>query len=58
MASLRLPAWSAWGYDLLNACNGFVAALATATACIESGAAKRILVVRDGLIISDEAVRK
>jgi 3-oxoacyl-[acyl-carrier-protein] synthase-3 len=41
----RLGASRAWGYDLLNACNGFVAALATATAFIESGHARRILVV-------------
>lgn len=41
----RLGAARAWGYDLLNACNGFVAALSTAAAFIEAGRAKRILVV-------------
>jgi 3-oxoacyl-[acyl-carrier-protein] synthase-3 len=41
----RLGATRAWGFDLLNACNGFVAALSTATAFIESGRAKRVLVV-------------
>lgn len=41
----RLGATRAWAFDLINACNGFVAALANATAWIESGRAKRILVV-------------
>jgi len=41
----KLGAARAWGYDLANACNGFVAALSTATAFIESGRATRILVV-------------
>jgi 3-oxoacyl-[acyl-carrier-protein] synthase-3 len=41
----RLGAARAWGYDLLNACNGFLAALATATAFIEAGRARRILVI-------------
>lgn len=41
----QLGATKAFGYDLLNACNGFVAALSTAAAFIESGHAKRILVV-------------
>jgi len=41
----RLGATRAWAYDVLNACNGFVAALASATTWIESGRAKRILVV-------------
>jgi 3-oxoacyl-[acyl-carrier-protein] synthase-3 len=41
----RLKAAKAWGFDLLNACNGFVTALATASAFIEAGRAKRILVV-------------
>ncbi|MEK7415384.1 MAG: beta-ketoacyl-ACP synthase 3, partial [Planctomycetota bacterium] len=41
----RLGASRAWGYDLVNACNGFVAALSTATAFIESRRARRILVV-------------
>jgi 3-oxoacyl-[acyl-carrier-protein] synthase-3 len=40
-----LGAKKAWGFDLLNACNGFVAALSTAAAFIESGRAKRLLVV-------------
>lgn len=41
----RLGAVRAWGFDVINACNGFVAALSTATAFIESGHARRILVV-------------
>lgn len=41
----QLGATKAFAYDLLNACNGFVAALSTASAFIESGHAKRILVV-------------
>lgn len=41
----RLGAARAWAFDLLNACNGFVAALANAATWIESGRAKRILVV-------------
>jgi 3-oxoacyl-[acyl-carrier-protein] synthase-3 len=41
----QLGATRAWGYDLLNACNGFVAALSTAAAFVEAGRAKRILVV-------------
>lgn len=41
----RLGASRAWGFDLVNSCNGFVAALATACAFIESGRARRILLV-------------
>ena len=41
----RLGADRAWGYDLLNACNGFLAGIATATAFLESGRAARILVI-------------
>ena len=41
----ELGAKRAWGFDLLNACNGFVAGLSTAACYIESGRAKRILVV-------------
>jgi 3-oxoacyl-[acyl-carrier-protein] synthase III len=41
----KLGATKAFGFDLLNACNGFVAALSTAAAFIESGHSKRILVV-------------
>lgn len=41
----QLGAHRAWGFDLLNACNGFVAALSTAACYIESGRAKRILVI-------------
>jgi 3-oxoacyl-[acyl-carrier-protein] synthase III len=40
-----LGATTAWGYDLLNACNGFLAALTTAASMIEAGRAKRILVI-------------
>jgi 3-oxoacyl-[acyl-carrier-protein] synthase-3 len=46
----RLGATRAWGYDLLNACNGFIAALATAAAFVEAGRARRILVVGGDLI--------
>ncbi len=41
----RLGASRAWAFDVINACNGFVAALANATTWIESGRARRILVV-------------
>ena len=41
----ELGAVNAWGFDLLNACNGFVAALASAASFIEAGRAKRILVI-------------
>ena len=41
----RLGATQAWGFDLLNACNGFLTALATATSYIEAGRARRILVI-------------
>lgn len=41
----RLPQCRAWGYDLVNACNGFVAALSSAVGQIESGRCQRILVV-------------
>ena len=41
----ELGAKRAWGFDLLNACNGFVTALSTAACYIESGRAKRILVI-------------
>jgi 3-oxoacyl-[acyl-carrier-protein] synthase-3 len=41
----QLGATRAWGYDLLNACNGFVAALASAAAMIESGRCRHILVI-------------
>lgn len=48
----RLGATRAWGYDLVNACNGFVAALANAAAMIESGRARRILVVGGDIMSS------
>jgi 3-oxoacyl-[acyl-carrier-protein] synthase-3 len=41
----QLGATRAWGFDLLNACNGFLAALSTAAAFIESGRAERLLVI-------------
>ena len=41
----RLGATRAWAFDLANACSGFITALATATAFIESGRARRVLVV-------------
>ncbi len=40
-----LGADKAWGFDLLNACNGFVTGLSTATSFIEAGRAERILVI-------------
>jgi 3-oxoacyl-[acyl-carrier-protein] synthase-3 len=48
----RLGADRAWGFDVVNACNGFVAALNTATAFIEAGRAKRILVVAGDVMSS------
>jgi 3-oxoacyl-[acyl-carrier-protein] synthase-3 len=48
----RLGANKAWAYDLANACNGFVAALATASAFIEAGRAKRILVIGGDIMSS------
>ncbi|MDA3962701.1 MAG: ketoacyl-ACP synthase III [Planctomycetota bacterium] len=41
----RIGATKAWAYDIANACNGFVAALATASAFVSSGGADRILVI-------------
>lgn len=40
----KLGASRAWAFDIINACNGFIAALSCATAWIESGRAQRILV--------------
>ena len=48
----QLGATKAWAYDLANACNGFVTALATAAAFIESGRAQRILVVGGDIMSS------
>jgi 3-oxoacyl-[acyl-carrier-protein] synthase-3 len=48
----RIGATRAWAFDLINACNGFVAALANATTWIESGRAKRILVVGGDIMSS------
>jgi len=48
----QLGATHAWGYDLLNACNGFVAALTTAAALIESGRSRRILVIGGDIMSS------
>ena len=41
----RIGATRAWAFDVANACNGFIAALANATTWIESGRAKRVLVL-------------
>jgi 3-oxoacyl-[acyl-carrier-protein] synthase-3 len=41
-----------WAFDLVNACNGFTSALASATAFIEAGRARRILVVGGDLMSS------
>jgi 3-oxoacyl-[acyl-carrier-protein] synthase-3 len=48
----RIGATRAWAFDVINACNGFVAALANATTWIESGRAKRILVVGGDIMSS------
>ncbi len=40
----KLKASRAWAFDLINACNGFIAALSCAASWIESGRAQRILV--------------
>lgn len=40
-----IGASNAWGFDIINACNGFVAALATCVAMIESGRWRRLLLV-------------
>jgi 3-oxoacyl-[acyl-carrier-protein] synthase III len=48
----QLGAVRAWAYDLANACNGFVAALATAAAFVEAGRARRILVVGGDIMSS------
>jgi len=48
----RLGAERAWGYDILNACNGFIAALSTASAMVASGGAERILVVGGDIMSS------
>lgn len=48
----KIGARRAWGYDLLNACNGFLAALNTAAAFVEAGRAERILVVGGDLMSS------
>jgi 3-oxoacyl-[acyl-carrier-protein] synthase-3 len=48
----RLGAAKAWGFDLANACNGFVAALSTAAAFIEAGRATRILVIGGDIMSS------
>ncbi|MCS6970655.1 MAG: beta-ketoacyl-ACP synthase III [Planctomycetota bacterium] len=48
----QLGACRAWGFDLANACNGFVAALACATAWIESGRARRVLIIGGDIMSS------
>jgi 3-oxoacyl-[acyl-carrier-protein] synthase-3 len=52
LVQAAIGASRAWGYDLLNACNGFLSAVATATAFIESGRAKRILVLGGDIMSS------
>jgi 3-oxoacyl-[acyl-carrier-protein] synthase-3 len=47
-----LQASGAWAYDLLNACNGFVAALTTAAAFVEAGRARTILVIGGDIMSS------
>jgi len=42
----------AWAYDLANACTGFVAALATASAFVESGRAEHVLVIGGDIMSS------
>lgn len=46
----RLGAGRAWGFDVLNACNGFLAGLAAGACWIECGRARRILVVGGDLM--------
>jgi 3-oxoacyl-[acyl-carrier-protein] synthase III len=48
----HLGAKNAFAYDLANACNGFVAAISTATAFIESGRYKKILVIGGDIMSS------
>jgi 3-oxoacyl-[acyl-carrier-protein] synthase-3 len=41
----KIGATNAWGYDLSAACSGFLFALASGAACIESGRYKKVVVV-------------
>lgn len=41
----RIGATKAWGFDLVNACNGFVAGIATASSFIEAGRAQYVLLI-------------
>lgn len=41
----KLGATNAWGFDLAGACSGFLYALVTAAKLVESGAAKRLLLL-------------
>jgi 3-oxoacyl-[acyl-carrier-protein] synthase-3 len=41
----KLGATNAWGFDLAGACSGFLYALVTAAKMVESGAAKRLLLL-------------
>ncbi len=47
-----IGAKTAFAFDMANACNGFVAALSTATAFIESGHSKKILVIAGDIMSS------
>ena len=49
-ALLGIP--HAWGFDLANACNGFVAALTTGAALIEAGRYRRLLIVGGDIMSS------
>lgn len=45
LACLKLGAKNAWGFDLLAACSGFLYALTTGVALVESGRYKKVVVV-------------
>lgn len=45
LACHKLGAKNAWGFDLLAACSGFLYALTTGTALVESGRYKKVVVV-------------
>ena len=47
-----IGATGAWAYDLANACNGFVAAVGQASAMIECGRSKRILIIGGDIMSS------
>ncbi len=48
----KLGAHKAFAFDMLNACNGFVAAISTGASFIESGRAKKVLVLGGDIMSS------